>query len=248
MRGLDGKVALVTGAGSGIGRAIAERLAAEGARVAVSDLVPADAETTATAIGHGAIAVLLDVSDDASIGLAVAEVTERLGPIDALVNNAGWDLIEPFIDSEPATWDRVLAINLRGPIAVTRSVLDSMISRRAGRIVSIASDAGRVGSSGEAVYSGAKAGVMGFSRTVAREVARYGINVNCVCPGPTNTPLIQREAEKNPKWLAALERAVPFGRLADPAEIAAAVAFLVSDDAAFITGQALSVSGGLTMQ
>jgi 2-hydroxycyclohexanecarboxyl-CoA dehydrogenase len=248
MRGLDGKVALVTGAGSGIGRAIAERLAAEGARVAASDLVPADAEATAAEIGHGAIAVQLDVSDDASIGLAVAEVTERLGPIDALVNNAGWDLIEPFVDSEPATWDRVLAINLRGPIAVTRSVLDSMISRRAGRIVSIASDAGRVGSSGEAVYSGAKAGVMGFSRTVAREVARYGINVNCVCPGPTNTPLIQREAEKNPKWFAALERAVPFGRLADPSEIAAAVAFLVSDDAAFITGQALSVSGGLTMQ
>ena len=142
----------------------------------------------------------------------------------------------------------MLAINLRGPIAVTRSVLDAMIERRAGRIVSIASDAGRVGSSGEAVYSGAKAGVMGFSRTVAREVARYGINVNCVCPGPTDTPLIRREAEKNPKWLAALERAVPFGRLADPAEIAAAVAFLASDDAAFITGQALSVSGGLTMQ
>ena len=248
MRGLDAKVALVTGAGSGIGRAIAERLAAEGARVAASDLVPADAEATASAIGGGAVAVQLDVADDASIGLAVSEVTERLGPIDVLVNNAGWDLIEPFVHSEPDTWDRVLAINLRGPIAVTRSVLDSMIERRAGRIVSIASDAGRVGSSGEAVYSGAKAGVMGFSRTVAREVARYGINVNCVCPGPTNTPLIQREAEKNPKWLAALERAVPFGRLADPAEIAAAVAFLASDDAAFITGQALSVSGGLTMQ
>jgi 2-hydroxycyclohexanecarboxyl-CoA dehydrogenase len=248
MRGLDGKVALVTGAGSGIGRAIAERLANEGARVAASDLIAADAATTATSLGNGAVAVQLDVSDDDSIGLAVAEVTERLGPIDVLVNNAGWDVIEPFVDSERSTWDRVLAINLRGPIAVTRSVLDTMIERRAGRIVSIASDAGRVGSSGEAVYSGAKAGVMGFSRTVAREVARYGINVNCVCPGPTDTPLIRREAEKNPKWLAALERAVPFGRLADPAEIAAAVAFLASDDAAFITGQALSVSGGLTMQ
>jgi 2-hydroxycyclohexanecarboxyl-CoA dehydrogenase len=248
MRGLDGKVALVTGAGSGIGRAIAERLANEGARVAASDLIAADAATTATSLGNGAVAVQLDVSDDDSIGLAVAEVTERLGPIDVLVNNAGWDVIEPFVDSERSTWDRVLAINLRGPIAVTRSVLDAMIERRAGRIVSIASDAGRVGSSGEAVYSGAKAGVMGFSRTVAREVARYGINVNCVCPGPTDTPLIRREAEKNPKWLAALERAVPFGRLADPAEIAAAVAFLASDDAAFITGQALSVSGGLTMQ
>ena len=239
---------LVTGAGSGIGRAIAERLGAEGARVAASDLVMADASATAGSLGGDAIAVHLDVADDASVGLAVAEVTERLGPIDVLVNNAGWDKIEPFVESEPATWDRVLAINLRGPVAVTRAVLDSMIERRSGRIVSIASDAGRVGSSGEAVYSGAKAGVMGFSRTIAREVARYGINVNCVCPGPTNTALIQREGEKNPKWLAALERAVPFGRLADPAEIAAAVAFLSSDDAAFITGQALSVSGGLTMQ
>ena len=174
-------------------------------------------------------------------------MAERLGPIDVLVNNAGWDRIEPFVDSQPETWDRVLAINLRGPIAVTRAVLDPMIERGRGRIVSIASDAGRVGSTGEAVYSGAKAGIMGFSRTLAREVARFGINVNTVCPGPTNTPLLQAEAEHNPK-LAGLARAIPFGRPAEPAEIAAAVAFLASDDAAFITGQALSVSGGLTMQ
>ena len=177
-----------------------------------------------------------------------AEVTERIGPIEVLVNNAGWDRIEPFVDSQPETWDRVLAINLRGPIAVTRAVLDSMIERRFGRIVSIASDAARAGSTGEAVYSGAKAGVMGFSRTVAREVAGFGINVNTVCPGPTNTPLLQAEAEKNPKLIASLARAIPFGRPAEPAEIAAAVAFLASDDAAFITGQALSVSGGMTMQ
>ena len=248
MRGLDGICALVTGAGNGIGRAIAERLAEEGARVAVSDMVLADAETTAKGIGGDAIAVELDVASDDSIRRAIVDVNARLGPIDVLVNNAGWDRIEPFVDSQPDTWDRVLAINLRGPIAVTRAVLDSMIERRRGRIVSIASDAGRVGSSGEAVYSGAKAGVMGFSRTVAREVAGFGINVNTVCPGPTNTPLLRAEAEKNPKMVAALARAIPFGRPAEPAEIAAAVAFLASDDAAFITGQALSVSGGMTMQ
>lgn len=248
MRGLDGRCTLVTGAGSGIGRAIAERLAEEGARVAVSDMVLADAETTAKGIGGRAIAVELDVTSDDSIRRAVGEVTERIGPIEVLVNNAGWDRIEPFVDSQPETWDRVLSINLRGPIAVTRAVLDSMIERRFGRIVSIASEAARAGSSGEAVYSGAKAGVMGFSRTVAREVAGYGINVNTVCPGPTNTPLLQAEAEKNPKLIAALARAIPFGRPAEPAEIAAAVAFLASDDAAFLTGQALSVSGGMTMQ
>ncbi len=173
---------------------------------------------------------------------------ERLGAIDVLVNNAGWDRMEPFVESSPETWDLVLAINLRGPIAVTRAVLAQMVERGSGRIVSIASDAGRVGSSGEAVYSGAKAGIMGFSRTIAREVARHGINVNTVCPGPTNTALLQGEAERNPNLVKALARAIPFGRPAEPEEIAAAVAFLASDDAAFITGQALSVSGGLTMQ
>lgn len=248
MRGLDGKCALVTGAGSGIGRAIAERLAEEGARVAATDVALDAAEMTAKDIGGEAIAVELDVTDDGSVHRAVEGVTERLGPVDVLVNAAGWDRIEPFVDSAPETWDRVLAINLRGPIAVTRAVLDSMIERRSGRIVSIASDAGRVGSTGEAVYSGAKAGVMGFSRTVAREVAGFGVNVNTVCPGPTDTPLLQAMASENPKLIASLSRAVPFGRVAQPAEIAAAVAFLASDDAAFITGQTLSVSGGLTMQ
>ena len=248
MRGLDGRCTLVTGAASGIGRAIAERLAEEGARVAVSDLSRPDAEATAADLGAPAIGIELDVTSDDSIRRAVTEVTERLGPIDVLVNNAGWDRMEPFLDSQPETWDRVLAINLRGPIAVTRAVLESMVERGKGRIVSIASDAGRVGSSGEAVYSGAKAGIMGFSRTIAREVAARGINVNTVCPGPTNTPLLQGMAETNPKLIAALARAVPFGRPAEPSEIAAAVAFLASDDAAFITGQTLSVSGGLTMQ
>ena len=165
MRGLEGRCALVTGAASGIGRAIAQRLAEEGARVAVSDLSRHDAEATAADLGEPAIGVELDISSDDSIRRGVDEVQQRLGPIDVLVNNAGWDLMEPFLDSKPETWDRVLAVNLRGPIAVTQAVLESMVERGAGRIVSIASDAGRVGSSGEAVYSGAKAGIMGFSRT-----------------------------------------------------------------------------------
>lgn len=248
MRGLGGRSALVTGAARGIGRAIAERLAEEGVLVAVTDVEFDEAERTAHELGGHAIAVALDVTQDESIRHAVAEVSTRLGSIEILVNNAGWDRMEPFVESTAETWDRVLAINLRGPIAVTRAVLDLMLPRRQGRIVSIASDAGRVGSSGETVYSGAKAGIMGFSRALAREVAGSGINVNTVCPGPTNTPLIQQMSETNPKLITALERAVPFGRMAEPAEIAAAVAFLVSDDAGFITGQALSVSGGLTMQ
>ena len=216
--------------------------------MAVSDISATEAQATAASIGGAAIGIELDVTDDASIHRAVDDVAARLGPIDVLVNNAGWDRMEPFVESSPETWDLVLAINLRGPIAVTRAVLEQMIERGRGRIVSIASDAGRVGSSGEAVYSGAKAGMMGFSRTIAREVARHGISVNTVCPGPTNTALLQGEAERNPNLVKALARAIPFGRPAEPEEIAAAVAFLASDDAAFITGQALSVSGGLTMQ
>ena len=247
MKGLSGKVALVTGAGRGIGKAIATRLAAEGARVAIADVDAATAATTAEEIGHGAIAVKMDVTDTASVRSAVEEAAKRLGPIDVLVNNAGWDKVEPFVKSQEETWDRVLAINLKGPIRCTRAVLDSMIERRAGKIVSIGSDAGRVGSSGEAVYSAAKAGVIGFSKTLARETARYGINVNVVCPGPTNTPLLQEIAGGNETLLTALKQAIPMGRTGEPDDIAGAVAFLASDDAGFITGQTLSVSGGLSM-
>jgi 2-hydroxycyclohexanecarboxyl-CoA dehydrogenase len=247
MKGLSGKVALVTGAGRGIGKAIATRLAAEGARVAIADVDAATAAATAEEIGHGAIAVKMDVTDTASVRSAVEEAAKRLGPIDVLVNNAGWDKVEPFVKSQEETWDRVLAINLKGPIRCTRAVLDSMIERRAGKIVSIGSDAGRVGSSGEAVYSAAKAGVIGFTKTLARETARYGINVNVVCPGPTNTPLLQEIAGGNEKLMTALKQAIPMGRTGEPDDIAGAVAFLASDDAGFITGQTLSVSGGLSM-
>ncbi|MET0152134.1 MAG: glucose 1-dehydrogenase [Candidatus Binatia bacterium] len=245
MRGLKDTVALVTGAGRGIGRAIAERLAAEGAKVAVLDIDEATASATAEAVGG--VGVRTDVTDGASVRAAVAESERRLGPVTILVNNAGWDKAEPFVKSSEETWDKVLAINLKGPIRMTRAVLDGMIERRRGRIVTVSSDAGRVGSSGEAVYSAAKAGVIGFSKTLARELARYSINVNVVCPGPTNTQLLRDVAPQSPKLIEALTRAVPFGRIGEPHEIAAAVAFLASDDAGFITGQTLSVSGGLTM-
>jgi 2-hydroxycyclohexanecarboxyl-CoA dehydrogenase len=247
MKGLEGKVALVTGAGRGIGKAIAERLAAEGAKVAVADIDPATAAATAAEIGRGAIAVTMDVTDGESVRDAVAETAKQLGPIDVLVNNAGWDKIEPFVKSHEETWDRVIAINLKGPIRCARAVLDSMIERRSGKIVSIGSDAGRVGSTGEAVYSAAKAGVIGFGRTLAREVARYGINVNVVCPGPTNTPLLRETVGGNEKLMASLKQAIPLGRTGEPDDLASAVAFLASDDAGFITGQTLSVSGGLSM-
>jgi 2-hydroxycyclohexanecarboxyl-CoA dehydrogenase len=245
MRGLKDKVALVTGAGRGIGRAIAVRLAAEGAKVAVLDIDEASARATAEEIGG--IGLPMDVTDAASVRSAVAEAENQLGGTDVLVNNAGWDKVEPFVKSAEETWEKVLAINLKGPIRCTRAVLDGMIQRSRGRIVNISSDAGRVGSTGEAVYSAAKAGIIGFSKTLARELARHQIGVNVVCPGPTNTQLLKDVSVDNPKIVEALKRAVPFGRIGEPEDIAAAVAFLASDDAAFITGQTLSVSGGLTM-
>jgi 2-hydroxycyclohexanecarboxyl-CoA dehydrogenase len=247
MRGLSGRIALVTGGARGIGRAIAERLAAEGARVAIGDIDADGAKATARAIGKGSYGFALDVTDSASVRAGVGEVIAHAGPVEVLVNNAGWDKVEPFVKAAEETWDKVLAINLRGPIAVTRAVLDGMIERRAGWIVSIASDAGRLGSSGEVVYSAAKAGVIGFSKALAREVARHGIHVNVVCPGPTDTPLLAQVGADNPNLVQALARAVPWGRIGQPEDLAGAVAFLASDDAGFITGQTLSVSGGMCM-
>ncbi len=247
MKGLQGKVALVTGAGRGIGKAIATRLAAEGARVVIADVDGTTANATAGEIGRGAVAVKMDVTDPASVRDGVAEAVRAAGPIEVLVNNAGWDKVEPFVKSQEETWDRVIAINLKGPIRCARAVLDGMIERKAGKIISISSDAGRVGSTGEAVYSAAKAGVIGFSKTLARETARHGINVNVVCPGPTNTPLLNEIAGGNDKLIESLRRAIPMGRTGEPDDIAGAVAFLASDDAGFITGQTLSVSGGLSM-
>ena len=247
MRGLENRIAFVTGAARGIGRAIAERLAKEGARVAVADLDAEGAARAARELGERAFGVRVDVADSVSVRAAVGAAIAHFGRIDALVNNAGWDKVEPFVQASEATWDKVLAINLRGPIAVTRAVLDGMIERRAGWIVSISSDAGRVGSSGEVVYSAAKAGVIGFSKALAREMARHGIHVNVVCPGPTNTALLAEVGADNPNLVQALAKAVPFRRIGEPDDISGAVAFLLSDDAAFITGQTLSVSGGMTM-
>ncbi len=250
MTRLRGKVAIVTGAAQGIGRAIAMRLAAEGASVAIADIQDEAAEKTAAEIratGAKAIAVKLDVTSLES-ALAAADIAERdLGPIDILVNNAGWDKIEPFLASEPATWDKVIAINFRGVLNCCKAVVPRMMARSAGKVVSISSDAGRVGSTGEAVYAGCKAAIIGFSKTLAREVARSQINVNVVCPGPTDTQLLRDAMAGRENLIDSMVRGVPFRRLGKPEDIAGAVAFLVSSDADFATGQVLSVSGGLTM-
>jgi 2-hydroxycyclohexanecarboxyl-CoA dehydrogenase len=248
VRGLGGKVAFVTGAGRGMGRAMAERLTAEGALVAVTDIDKDTAAATASELGGDTVAVHVDVTDAGSVGAAIEEVTAALGPIDILVNNAGWDRLAPFVETDEALWDQLIAINLKGVLHTCRAVVPQMTERRSGRIVNISSDAGRVGSTGEAVYSATKAGIIGFTKTLAREVARSSVTVNVVCPGPTDTPLLQSMVgEGNEKLIASLQRAIPLGRLGRPEEVAAAVAFLASEDAAFITGQTLSVSGGLTM-
>jgi 2-hydroxycyclohexanecarboxyl-CoA dehydrogenase len=177
----------------------------------------------------------------------VARVKQQFGRIDVLVNNAGWDKAGPFLDSDEADWDRVIAINLYGVLNTSKAVLRVMAEQGAGAVVNLGSDAGRVGSSGEAVYSAAKGGVIAFTKAAAREMARYQVNVNCVCPGPTDTPLFASLGGDNPKLRDALIRAIPFRRLADPRDLANAVAFLASDEANYITGQTVSVSGGLTM-
>jgi 2-hydroxycyclohexanecarboxyl-CoA dehydrogenase len=247
VRGLRDKVVVVTGAGRGMGRAIAERLAVEGARVAVTDVDGESAAMTAAAL-DGAAGFRLDITDAAEVSARIGEIAAALGPVDALVNNAGWDRMAPFLQTDEDLWDRLIDINLRGPIRMTKAVLPQMVERGGGRIVNISSDAGRVGSTGEAVYSACKAGIIGFAKTVAREMARHGITVNTICPGPTETPLLAAMVgEGHDKLIESLKRGIPLGRLGQPEDVAGAVAFLVSDDAGFITGQTLSVSGGLTM-
>ncbi len=247
------RVALVTGGGRGIGREICLGLARAGQKVAVADLrVPEATETAATinAEGGTAIAVEMDVADADAVAGGLMSVTDELGPVEVLVNCAGWDVLTPFVATDEDFWDRVIEINYKGPLRTTHGCLPAMIEAGFGRIVNIGSDAGRVGSSGEAVYAGAKGGVIAFTKTIAREVARRGITANVVCPGPTDTPLLEEIAaatDTSDKIIGAMARAVPMKRIGQPHEVAAAVVFLCSEEAGYITGQTLSVSGGLTM-
>jgi 2-hydroxycyclohexanecarboxyl-CoA dehydrogenase len=240
--------AFVTGGAGGIGSAICRALAEAGFRVAVADLPDTDSAPLAKEIDG--LAVALDVTDPTSVERAADETRARLGAVRALVNCAGWDELRPFVETDEPLLRRVLAINLEGPIRVTRAFLPDMISARAGRIVNIASDAGRVGSSLEAIYSAAKGGLIAFTKTIAREGARHAVTANAVCPGPTETPLlagVTGGGEDAKRVIESMTRAVPMRRLGQPGDIAPAVAFLCSEQAGFVTGQTLSVSGGLTM-
>jgi 2-hydroxycyclohexanecarboxyl-CoA dehydrogenase len=248
MQGLSGKRVIVTGGASGIGRATAVRLVTEGCIVGIFDLDEAGAAATVAQSPKGegrAVACKVDIGDYAQVQHAVKAFEKDHGPTELLANIAGWDKASPFLDSDLALWDKVIRINLYGPLNMHHVVVRGMAERGFGRVVSIASDAGRVGSSGEAVYSACKGGIVAFSKTLARELARRGVTLNVVCPGPTDTPLFDNFADA--KLKEALARAIPLGRLGRPDDYPGIIAFLLSDDAKFITGQTISVSGGLTM-
>jgi 2-hydroxycyclohexanecarboxyl-CoA dehydrogenase len=241
------KTAVVTGAASGIGRATALALAGEGADVIVADIDAAGGEATAAAIrqqGQRATFMPIDMTDATSIEAFALAVQAQCGAVDVLVNAAGWGRTAPFVEGTPEFWAKLVALNFVGPMQLAKALLPAMIERASGRIVNIASDAGRVGSLGETVYAGAKGGLIAFTKSLARETARYQINVNCVCPGPTDTPLMAAVPDKVKE---ALIKAIPFRRLGKPEEVAEAVLFFAGDRAAYVTGQVLSVSGGLTM-
>ncbi len=244
---MQDRAVIVTGGASGIGRATALLLAREGARVFVGDIDAAGGQRVAAQAateGLNLEFLPLDLTQIASIGAFAATVHQRVEQVDGLVNGAGWDRIQPFLDNPPEMWDQLIEINLLGAIRLTRAVLSPMVAAQAGKIVNISSDAGRVGSTGETVYAAAKGGLIAFTKSLARELARYRINVNCVCPGPTDTPLFEAQPER---MRQALTRAIPFRRIAQPEEIAEAVMFFLSRRSDYITGQVLSVSGGLTM-
>jgi 2-hydroxycyclohexanecarboxyl-CoA dehydrogenase len=244
---LQDKVAVVTGAASGIGRATAEALAAEGARVIVADIDREGGEkTVATLRERGADAEFfaVDMTDAASITAFADAVNAKYGAVDVLVNGAGWGRTHPFWEGTPELWNKLIALNLVGPMTLAKALLPPMLERKRGRIVNIASDAGRVGSLGETVYAGAKGGLIAFTKSLARETARHGINVNCVCPGPTETPLLAAVPEAH---LEAFKKAIPLRRFAQPSEVADAVAFFAGAQSNYVTGRVLSVSGGLTM-
>jgi 2-hydroxycyclohexanecarboxyl-CoA dehydrogenase len=244
---LAGKVAVVTGAGSGIGQATAEAFAGAGATVVVADIDAQKGERTVASIkGKGGSAAFLqiDVTDDESIASFARAVEAQHGAVDIIVNGAGWGQTKPFWEGSPEFWDTLIKLNFVGPMKLVKALLPKMMERGSGKIVNISSDAGRVGSLGETVYSGAKGGLIAFTKSLAREMARYNINVNCVCPGPTETPLLMAVPEK---VLDAFKKAIPFRRFGQPSEVADAVLFFASERSSYITGQVLSVSGGLTM-
>jgi len=253
MQRFKDKTVIVTGGGGGIGGATSRRFAAEGAKVAVYDMNLAAAQKIATEIraaGGQAAAFQCDITDRAQVDAAVAATQAQLGPVAVLVNNAGWDIFKPFVKTVPAEWDKLIAINLTGALHMLHAVLPGMVERKYGRVVNVASDAARGGSSGEAVYSACKGGLVALSKTLAREHARHGITVNAVCPGPPDTALLAGVAEgaRDPaKLIEAFKSAIPLGRLGQGDDLASAIAFMGSDDASFVTGQVLSVSGGLTM-
>jgi 2-hydroxycyclohexanecarboxyl-CoA dehydrogenase len=252
MRGLKDKVAIVTGGGQGIGRALSLRLAQEGCKVAIFDLKPEAGAETAKLAGAGVTIKTygLDVGDYAAVKEAVGKVEAELGPIWALVNNAGWDKPMPFLATDQALWDKIIRINMMGPLNTHHVVAPLMVGRRGGRIINIASDAARVGTSNEAVYSACKGGLISFTKSFARELASKGVLLNAVCPGPTNTPMMASvlgEGEQAVKWKDAMVRGIPLKRMGEPEDYAGIVAFLASDDAAFMTGQTISVAGGMNM-
>lgn len=241
------KIAVVTGGASGIGRAVAEGLAAGGATVCIGDIARESGEAVAGAIrekGGKAAFVHVDLTDRESTNAFAAAALERLGRVDILVNGAGWGKTMPFVEGDEAFWERVISLNFVGPMRLTRALLPQMLERKSGKIVNVSSDAGRVGSLGETVYSGAKAGLIGFTKGLAREGARFNVTVNCVCPGPTDTPLLAAVPEK---IRDAFIKAIPMRRFAKPAEVAEAVLFFAGPGSDYVTGQVLSVSGGLTM-
>jgi len=243
----DGKTAVVTGAASGIGRATAEAFAQAGAHVLLADINDELGEAVAAALGAqgcGADYFHVDITDAQSIEAFRQAAIAKRGKVDIVANVAGWGRTEPFIENKPEFWRKLIDLNFLGTVMVTRAFVDGMMERRSGRIVTVASDAGRVGSLGETVYSGTKGGVIAFTKALAREMARYDVTVNCVCPGPTDTPLMAAVPDKIREAFA---RVTPMRRLAKPSEIADAILFFAGPQAQFVTGQVLSVSGGLTM-
>jgi 2-hydroxycyclohexanecarboxyl-CoA dehydrogenase len=250
MRGLANKRVIVTGGGSGIGRATVQRLVEEGCLVGIFDIDEAGAQATAAACGDNARAFATDITDRTAVERSATAFEAAFGPPELLANVAGWDVMRNFLDTDPALWDRIIRINLIGPLHMHHVIVKGMAERGFGRVVNVSSDAARVGSSGEAVYAACKGGIVAFTKTLARELARRGVTLNVLCPGPTDTPLFDAVRSASPEGAKigeAMARAIPLRRIGRPEDYPGLIAFLLSDDAAYITGQTISVSGGLTM-